>query len=561
MTPLEVALQLGEEWSIPVFPCAADKSPLTPHGFKDASCNIGQIVQWWQAWPDALVGVPCGEVSKLLVVDIDPDGLAWYRTHHLRLACGRVHRTPRGMHLVYAMPPEPIACSTSKLARGVDVRSTGGYAVWWAAHGYDVEGSMLDIGPPPPELLERLRTRTAPPKKMNGSGVPEGERNASLTSLAGRMRRAGASEDELLASLSAFNERRCNPPLPMAEIETIAHSVARYAPHSSAVPPPELMRWLKDVTIGEDEIYLIAKLLPSKVLIVLYGAPGSGKSTLVLSMAHAIAHGLHWREFVTTPGLVVYLAGEGRIGVERRLVALMREHPELKPGPLVIDYSVPNLREQASTDRLLERIKKAQGECGQSCVLIIVDTLSRHLYGSDSDPKDMGEFIASVDRLRRELDCAVLVIHHSGKDATRGARGHSMLLGATDTEIEVSDSGLHWVTTTKQRDIAELPPLGFDLTSVHLAMDRQGEPITAAMVLHRPGVAPPRAKPKGAQQAQVMMELERRRTAGEAGWTDVDIKRIAIDLGISKTTAYAMGQRLLDGGFLRAAVGGYVIAD
>lgn len=72
------------------------------------------------------------------------------------------------------------------------------------------------------------------------SPIPEGQRNSTLTSLAGTMRRRGAEEAEILAALHRVNELRCRPPLPDAEVETIAASVARYPPEPAAtlrLPP------------------------------------------------------------------------------------------------------------------------------------------------------------------------------------------------------------------------------------------------------------------------------------------------------------------------------------
>ena len=68
---------------IPVFPCRLRaegdkkaKSPYTQHGFLDASCQTEQIKRWWANYPDAIIGMPTGKVSGLVVMDIDP---VWYK--------------------------------------------------------------------------------------------------------------------------------------------------------------------------------------------------------------------------------------------------------------------------------------------------------------------------------------------------------------------------------------------------------------------------------------------------------------------------------------------------
>ena len=60
--------------------------------------------------------------------------------------------------------------------------------------------------------------------------IPEGQRNDTLTRLAGSMRRAGFGEAAMLAALVVENAVRCTPPLSGDEVARIAHSVARYAP-------------------------------------------------------------------------------------------------------------------------------------------------------------------------------------------------------------------------------------------------------------------------------------------------------------------------------------------
>jgi hypothetical protein len=62
------------------------------------------------------------------------------------------------------------------------------------------------------------------------SVIPEGARNDTLTRYAGKLRRGGASEDQILAELCETNRVRCRPPLGDREIATIARSMVRYAP-------------------------------------------------------------------------------------------------------------------------------------------------------------------------------------------------------------------------------------------------------------------------------------------------------------------------------------------
>jgi hypothetical protein len=115
------------------------------------------------------------------------------------------------------------------------------------------------LAPAPIWLLDLLRlpfsSRMMPPDgpsidtKAGGnhsqpvSGViAEGARNATLTSLAGAMRRKGCGEAAIVAALRVENTERCRPPLAESEIATIAHSVCRYAPDPGSATPGRSMR-------------------------------------------------------------------------------------------------------------------------------------------------------------------------------------------------------------------------------------------------------------------------------------------------------------------------------
>ncbi|BAZ94294.1 ATPase [Thiohalobacter thiocyanaticus] len=233
---LAFALQLAES-GLPVFPCREDKSPRTARGFHDASTDPTTIRGWWSRWPGALIGVPTGPVTDLLVIDIDPGGADWHSEHAADLACGRVHRTQRGHHLLYRHV-NGVKCSAGKIAPGVDVRTDGGYVIWWPAHGLEAVGDLDDIGEAPAWLLEKLRDQKQHQSAIQATGdtIPEQTRNTTLTSLAGSMRRRGLSAEEIAPALHAINEARCRPPLDRADVDRIAASVGQYPPASEQAP-------------------------------------------------------------------------------------------------------------------------------------------------------------------------------------------------------------------------------------------------------------------------------------------------------------------------------------
>src|SRR5262249_13662702 len=117
---------------LPIFPCNLAKEPLTAHGFKDAKGGA----RGWKGWP--LVGFPTGAKSGFDVLDIDPSGRKWCDANFDALPATLAHSTHRGLHLVFRHALG-LGCSTNKIAEGIDVRSTGGYAIYWPATGLPID--------------------------------------------------------------------------------------------------------------------------------------------------------------------------------------------------------------------------------------------------------------------------------------------------------------------------------------------------------------------------------------------------------------------------------------
>ena len=118
--------------ALPIFPCNLAKEPLTTHGFKDARRGA----RGWKGWP--LVGFPTGARSGFDVLDVDPRGREWFDENFDALPTTLAHETQRGLHLVFRHA-DGLTCSSNKIAAGIDVRSTGGYAIYWPATGLPIE--------------------------------------------------------------------------------------------------------------------------------------------------------------------------------------------------------------------------------------------------------------------------------------------------------------------------------------------------------------------------------------------------------------------------------------
>jgi putative DNA primase/helicase len=247
----------------------AGKHPRTTNGHLDASTSLGQVDTWWDRWPGANIGVATGVRSGIWVLDIDPDkggdaSLVELERQHGRLGpTWRVVTGGGGSHAWFRSSDEPLRSSAGQLAPGLDVRADGGYVVVppsrhlsgsayrWAEGGCPDSTLLTEASP---WLLSQIRdlstSKMIPPDPSPlgddaGRNDPEhmlqvileGQRNATLSQIAGGMRRWGCGEEAILAALLVENATRCTPPLEEDEVARIARSITRYEPEG-VLPRP-----------------------------------------------------------------------------------------------------------------------------------------------------------------------------------------------------------------------------------------------------------------------------------------------------------------------------------
>jgi len=215
--------------------------------------------------------------------------------------------------------------------------------------------------------------------------------------------------------------------------------------------------------------WLVEGHLQADGLTVLFGAPGAGKTFIALDWALSVATGTAWLGCQTQPCEVVYIYAEGIRGISQRCKAWFKEHEiEAASKFRAIPCSV-NMLDGTDRGFLATAIKDAKLTPG----LIVIDTLARNFGGGDENQtKDMNLFINGCDDLRQEHfpGVTVVVIHHAGKNAKRGARGAIALTGAADAEFLIeklrgSEDKLKLVNT-KQKDSEALPDQRLQLVPV-----------------------------------------------------------------------------------------------
>jgi KaiC/GvpD/RAD55 family RecA-like ATPase len=241
--------------------------------------------------------------------------------------------------------------------------------------------------------------------------------------------------------------------------------------------------WLDEAQPSLDGGYLVKGVIERGKLAVIYGPPGEGKTFFGLDLAAHVASGLPWRGRRVRPGLVVYVAAEAGGGILRRFVAWRDRHlSEAREGrvPLAIITRAINLLNIAEVNALLDELRALAAEVGVPVGLVVFDTLSRSIPGGDENhSEDMTRVVAAADAIRDELGAATAIVHHSGKDASKGTRGHSSLLGAADTVIAVAG---RVATVEKVRDGTAGEQFAFGLEVVDLGTDADGDKVTTCVV-------------------------------------------------------------------------------
>jgi len=247
--------------------------------------------------------------------------------------------------------------------------------------------------------------------------------------------------------------------------------------------------------------YLIKGYLPTQSLGMVYGQSGAFKSFHVLSWACSIALGAEWNGAKVKQSPVLYIAGEGGVGVPRRIKAWCNKY---NSGCSINDFWTiehpVSFGELIQVEQLIRTILFKQQAKDVKFGLIVIDTLARCFSGDENRSDDMNRFVAACDRIKAATGATVLVVHHSGKNTDKGARGSSVMRAACDfeysvTRAEVSKLGLI-LECTKAKDESESKTQMFELDEKHLFVDGDGDNISS-LVCSIDGQEPPKENSSG----------------------------------------------------------------
>ena len=467
---LAAALDLAGH-GVPVFPLKPrSKVPATENGFKDASVDGGILHRRFiAAGTEANIGVACGGWGFVLDSD-GPEAREWLdakEAKHGPLPETWTVRTSRGGHRYFRCSTPVANVPKDQLATAVEIKGVGGYVVAPPSIHPDGRPYKWLIGPndlpqpalAPPWLIDLLIQHQAE-KSIKAAEpisevIPNGERNSTLASLAGTMRRRGLSEAAIVAALLEENAIRCRPPLDDAEVRTIAASVARYkpetggriiGPNGSGAAQAEKSASLPWKTAAE-----IAQNTPAEIdwfwdgylamsTVVEFDAKlKTGKTTFT---GHLVRHLLTGDTFLGRPTMsapVVWMTEEGS-----RTFRAMLSRSGLTDRH---DLHVLSKREVVGLDweQLVAAAKVKLLETGAG--VLIVDTLGKLAGFRDEDENISGkamEAMSPLQALASELSVVVIVVRHdrkAGGEIGDSARGSSAFGGDADVILHLTRVG------------------------------------------------------------------------------------------------------------------------
>jgi hypothetical protein len=229
------------------------------------------------------------------------------------------------------------------------------------------------------------------------------------------------------------------------------------------------------------EPYLVKHWIDADGVSMIFGASNTGKSFFALDLAMHVAAGRCWQGRKVSQGHVIYVAAEGGRGFRKRIKAIEVDKPALF-GAACDHFSYVPLQLDMHGAEDTEALLLALGH--RPVDLLIFDTFAMSMgSGSENEGRDITKFLTNMNLVRQKFDCHVMIVHHSGKDSSRGARGHSSLRAAINTEIELKVDGvIRIASNSKQRENAKQRDVAFSLKTVVVGNDSDAEDITSCVV-------------------------------------------------------------------------------
>ncbi len=305
----------------------------------------------------------------------------------------------------------------------------------------------------------------------------------------------------------AWNDYKPNHPNPIG-IGSLYKRAMELGRQQTQQPTPQASNGAYTLLTGNDlramppVRWRLKGVFPYEGLAALYGPSASGKSFLATDLSVALAEGNHWFGIRTTRSKVIYVALEGESGFKNRVAAWELANNRTLPANMRMIMEPFQITNTSDVNKLIATIPHDS--------VVIVDTLNRAAPTSDENSsKEMGEILQACKWLQGQIGGLVVLVHHTGKDTTKGARGHSSLFAALDGAIEVEKSNdkRSW-SIAKAKDGQDGKSFPFSLKLHNLGKDLDGDEITSCTIGPSSANIFVRPPPKGKSQKSAFKALK-----------------------------------------------------
>ncbi|MFM5589198.1 helicase RepA family protein [Aeromonas rivipollensis] len=270
------------------------------------------------------------------------------------------------------------------------------------------------------------------------------------------------------------------------ELEVIAQIKPSDLERPSAGKKFELIAGFDGFDYAEN--WTVKGLIPAESLCCIYGPSGSFKSFAAVSLACHIATGKEWDGRKVEQGAVLYVAAEGGQAVSRRVMAWAMQYNDGANVPNMVRINEA-VRVMTSDHLigLIDSAKLVEAMTGEKVKMIVIDTVARCLEGDENRAETMNAFIYACDLVKQATGAAVVLVHHTGKDETKGARGSSSLRAALDAELfiarESATGQAFTLVCTKMKEAEQQERRAYDLRSHVVCQDSDGDDVTSLVVV------------------------------------------------------------------------------
>lgn len=306
------------------------------------------------------------------------------------------------------------------------------------------------------------------------------------------------------------------------------------------------------IKVGSRELkprqWLIKNLFPKHSFTSIFGASYTGKSFVAVDLSCRVASGEPFCGYpVKTPGAVVYVAGEGYDGIEKRFLAWsIKNGKNLSDLPVYISLMPTALGNDEMLKILAESVREVAKKHDGKISMIVFDTWARNFEGNENDSADTNAAVRSVDNLRNEYECAALIVHHTGKGDQTKARGSSVLYGSLDLEFNITNKkSIIGMENTKMKDGIKPPTFMFGFENIVVGLDEEKEEENSSVLnqINIDGILGKEETPKEtpAKSEAFAMEVLRKNPSGML--SSVFLSELKEKM--CKETAYKIKKKLL----------------